>query len=318
MDPTLRLVCYKWSIPAEIAMFGKKITIKSEEQAIMLHACLFKTPSKGRLIKHLDFSISTNQLPVIYHYLLDLAFTPTIEQLTGFVQAEEFFTALGDIADDTIEEFKNLRALPKGPNQTVVLKASIRLNVCSLTIGNDFPVSNAPMLEKLSSLTELEISYYKKDWKELETILKYCPDLMVLRFAYLELPYEFSSSVDVSTWLAATVTKQMNLETLEFHKSTVGAGVAEYLRYKYPNIKTTKCDGYNANGFRYNRAANCIHRVLDAMRDMHADQATLVLFDQSSLRWSVEFAAARKEDIKFQIDKNGELIMKVKFGQKEI
>ncbi|GAN01952.1 hypothetical protein MAM1_0014d01389 [Mucor ambiguus] len=312
-----RLVCRKWNFPAETAMFSKKIKITSEEQAIVLYGCLFRDPSKGRLIKHLDFSIRVHELPVIYYYLLDLAFTPYIEQLTGFVEAEDFFTALGDIANDSIEEFSKLRTLPKGPNQNIVLQALICLNVRSLTIGSDFLMSNAPMLGRFLSLTELEILGYKKNWQDLDTILKCCPDIIILKFVGLKHGPTVKSIADVSTWLAARVTKQMNLEKLEFKNSTVSAEVAEYIRYKYPNIRTTMCDGYNEAGYRYNTFYS-LHRVLNAMRDLYIEQATLILSSESTLMWSLEFAQSRKEYIRFQIDKNENLIMKVKFEQKKL
>ncbi|KAL9554018.1 hypothetical protein MBANPS3_003002 [Mucor bainieri] len=180
-----RLVCKQWDAAAEMAMFGKKITLKTELQAINLYAHLCKDIRKGSMIRHLHFDLKGAELPLIYMALLNVALSSNIERLTGIVQTDNFFTALVDIAESKETKFSKLKELPTrtdGVHCLAAVKAMIYFKKTTTLVysANYSEADTLDLMGELGNLTHLQLRGSFRSFEELDNVLSRCKHLKSL------------------------------------------------------------------------------------------------------------------------------------------
>ncbi|KAL9538940.1 hypothetical protein MBANPS3_010578 [Mucor bainieri] len=313
-----RITCKSWNNPAAEAMFGKKIPINTELGAIKLYRHLFRDPSKIPLIKHMDFTLDSDDLPIIFEELLRLAFTPSIQQVTGSVKAVGFFTTIFDIIGASKLEFEDLSNLPiysgksSNSNDISIKKLFAIKNHCSslmIPVPRERTASNnwrlLLALDQFKALISLDLQGNADGLKDLEEVSKGCPRLTILKFTNFELcaPTQRElTKVEIDAWNAANVTKQESVRTIEIN-STYRPEMIEYLVYKYPNIKSIEIKG---TVWSSNRDASLnngsVARVLDAIQHIKSTNVTVLLPVATKMKDAVRFSKSRDEDIEFDIE----------------
>ncbi|KAL9556355.1 hypothetical protein MBANPS3_001906 [Mucor bainieri] len=317
-----RVVCQKWNYPAEQCMFGKKIQIKNEEQAIQLYGHLCRDPSKGKLIKHLDFQLEGTELPLIYQHLLPLAFTPSIQKLSGIVRAQSFFSTLVQIADNTLANFNQLQLLPRGCGKdyesTAPIEVAIRLGGANwhfvFAIGTRAKGLNWNVINRLGKLQRLTgltlLRGYIDNFKLLEEALGKCVNLHYLTIEDMTIGNNTTDRARVRSWLSNNVRKVTSLKYITLQGSHLRHDLLVYLLYKYPNIKMlksrSKFDG--SNYYSLNRIVNLLNRFV-------RKELTFILPNNINMKEAVKFASSHPGKIDFHINKisgQEELVMKIK------
>ncbi|KAL9536963.1 hypothetical protein MBANPS3_012212 [Mucor bainieri] len=231
-----RLVSKAWHEPATRAMLGKKITIKSDKDAFKLYRHLFRDSSKLPLLKHLHFELTENNLPFIIEELLHLTFTPYIQRLTGSVKANQFFTTLFEIADQSLSGFDQLEDLPTytGTSRTITDQRQVKFG----GIVRTFAVT---VLKSGSTDGDTVVwSNYLHTFRNLTA------------FALEGFPTGIGgidkktmtrmTTEEVTSWATSNVSKETTLETLNI-KALCRPELIEYLVFKYPNVANITIKG---------------------------------------------------------------------------
>lgn len=317
-----RSVCQKWNSPVEVAMFGKKISIKTEDHVIQLYGHLCKDPSKGKLIKHLDFQIEDYHLPLIYKHLLRLAFTTNIEYLTGTVRAPSFYTTLTEVAGNTCSQFTRIKMLPSGISSHsfhIVDDFLAKFNSTRMCLVTKSPLQDLYYDSLDNSIVErayalryvLFDNCFTGGWQELELSLKYCPKLKALACVHFTQERRRMTRVEVHSWIiTANVSKVLSLETIWLKTVELCPELLEYLMFKYPNVQVIRLRSMSSSA-----QWNVLCRVLNAIKDVKQKDLTFWLPANVAVDNMKQFAASRSEAIRFQKETfQGELkmVMKIK------
>jgi len=284
-----RLVCRKWNDPAARSMLGNKITINSEKAASRLFRHLYLDPSKIPLIRHLDFRLDEDNLPMNVYKLLLLTFTPSIVNLTGSVKSKRFFTALFDIVNTSPQTFANLATLPlySGSdadfNTTVALKFKDSLLYPTLRLSGQTTQTTKDFLKDLDQFQNLGMVILRGhvnglEW--MEDLLKSNSDLEGFGVINFALQYLMISSV-------------------------CRPEVLEYFSYKYPELKYIELKGrvwLPERGLpTESDVFTTVDRILNVVKKIECKVISLVLPRNASLMAAIKYVSGREEDIEFSI-----------------
>ncbi|CAO3621697.1 unnamed protein product [Mucor fragilis] len=240
-----RAVCKSRDAPAAKVMFGRKISISSETEALKLYRHLFKDASKIPLIRHMDFKLDGTKLTFIFEELLRLALTPTVEKVTGDVKDAGFFKTIFDIADKSSIKYDKIKSLPVYSGDRIdvsigkLLMIRNHQQVLQLPLSYDDRILDfAKQLDQFPKLSHLYLSGTVNELKEIEEVFKGCPHLTFIRIKGLE--FNASTNImpksEINAWLAVNVQKYQLATTLEVD-SSCRPELLEYLTYRYPNTK---------------------------------------------------------------------------------
>ncbi|GAN08241.1 hypothetical protein MAM1_0195d07748 [Mucor ambiguus] len=309
-----RLTCARWNSTAAAVMFGKKITIKTEDQAIKLQRHLLQDPSKVSLIRHLHFQLSDYDLPPALEQLMHLVITPNIQKLSGFVASDKFFTALIAIADKTHSSFDQLKDVPEyiGPNEGISSKVhlkfksaihTLRLQIVNAAIDSSY-IPWYQLLDQYPNLTTFTLESVPIQFKRLDTAIKRCHHLKSLSLKGVE-PGEQSipermSKEQLISWATSHVEKEKALQTISIDETAFYPEFFEYLQFKYPNVSTVSIEkrlwkpAHDINSW----VAEDFNRVLDAFKAVSQKQIKLLLPSRFHVGLVVEFVATRQESIR--------------------
>lgn len=106
---------------AECIILKKKITIKSTRKAIQLCENLKKKLSRGSQITHLDISVRFYFENPDFIQLLRLAFTPSMEPLSGLPESYDLFDNLYAISNSSLAKFDKLKVIPSLKSSSISL-----------------------------------------------------------------------------------------------------------------------------------------------------------------------------------------------------
>ncbi|KAL9558261.1 hypothetical protein MBANPS3_001004 [Mucor bainieri] len=247
-----RLVCKCWSDVAEEAMFSHTITLKSNAQAMVLFAHLFGRSHYARRITHIHFDSGYMKKSYsVLRTLLDLAFTSNMKRLSGNVNEEFFYRALGEVASANGERtFSHLTTIPFQEKQFTALYSMALLRfkdtLTSVTIraGNDYPDDHLwTFVSRLSEFVHLEEFCYGsrlRDILEVDTVLRECKHVRVLILDVL-IDTSRSRGEQLEPWLGSSVEQMSNLHKLTIINECVGEFLT-YLVYKYPRVQEIALD----------------------------------------------------------------------------
>ncbi|CAO0801187.1 unnamed protein product [Mucor circinelloides] len=301
-----RLVCKHWNEPAAKTMFSKKITVKSEKQALKLYRHLFRDPSKTPIIKHLHFELDSIDLPLVIEELLHVVFTPNIERLTGYVKTDKFFTTLFEIADGYSSSFDQLKSLTKytGQNEHIGVQWYLKFKSAIHTFT----------LEVVSESSPERIFYGLED---IEERLKECHHLKTVNFQEIDYDgwdMDMMTNKEVASWVTSNVKKQESLQTINF-EALCRADLFEYLLFKYPNVTNITIKGqlWFPSKSLYLDHQN-LRRILDALKRIPQKKIIFILPANVSMKSVIELVISRDEDIQFnveEIESQSQLVMKI-------
>ncbi|KAL7313087.1 killer toxin resistant protein [Mucor circinelloides] len=311
-----RLVCRKWNDPAARSMLGNKITINSEKAASRLFRHLFLDPSKIPLIRHLDFRLDEDNLPMNIYKLLLLTFTPSIVNLTGSVKSKRFFTALFDIVDTSPQTFANLATLPlySGSdadfNTTVALKFKDSLLYPTLRLSGQTTQTTKDFLKDLDQFQNLGMVILRGhvnglEW--MEDLLKSNSDLEgfgVINFEFKGFGPTLTRIGGMDSWFASSVQQENSLQYLMI-SSVCRPEVLEYFSYKYPELKYLELKGrvwLPERGLpTESDVFTTVDRILNVAKKIECKVISLVLPRNASLMAAIKYVSGREEDIEFDI-----------------
>ncbi|KAI8643296.1 hypothetical protein BD408DRAFT_415013 [Parasitella parasitica] len=245
-----RLVCRAWDDPAETAMLSKPIEIHHQDRVIKLVDHLAKKPEKGRHIKHLMVpALADND---IVDALLQLAFTPNIEELNGNVftnlRMSHFLETMTKIANQSREEFKKLKSIPTShvlndSYSKALLTFKSTLQHIELWVKNNTDSQDLiHRLGEFKSLNALDLYGEIDNIVDLETILKGCCNLqaLYLNMEDLEALEKNGREMDkdqLILWAKENVQQVASVKTLDI--TALGfPSFIEYLMFKYPNTES--------------------------------------------------------------------------------
>ncbi|KAL9538938.1 hypothetical protein MBANPS3_010576 [Mucor bainieri] len=304
-----RTVCKSWNDPA---------------------AHLFKDSSKISLIRHMDFNIETEDLPLVYGELLRMVHSPKIERLTGTVKANGFLETLWDIEESMGFVSEQLRELPTytGGDNLLIRKRLLLLrnHYTALILNATRQRTNdswflLDRLDRFQNLTSLRLRGSTNGLSDLEDILKKCKHLWNLQLENFELASSTLgklSKADVSAWTAAN-SKANNKVTTIIIDSTFQPELLEYLVYRYPNIQKVEIKGYvgvPSQQQSQNDALNNgdLSRVLDVISNINEKDISIFLPMSTAMVDCVRFSKAREEGIEYDIqeaDGKEQLVLKI-------
>lgn len=239
-----RLVCLKWSHPANSALFSNTIIFKTKEKALALYGQLFNDPSKGCLIRYIHFEKTFDAFWMV-KAIFNTASIANVERFSGITTTPDFYTWILDFTKGTTSAFPKLKQLPKYNKALgkayydALLK--FRSTITTIDIGqnleylNDTTKNLIQQLGTFENLTTLKYNGRFRQLSEMELLLKGCNHLRSLMLrAFLDDQAMDKATLDA--WMTQNAVAQV--ESLEKLIIT-GHGecnLAEYLTYKYPNI----------------------------------------------------------------------------------
>lgn len=286
-----RLVCKHWDESATKAIFAKKITIKSEEQAFKLYRHLYRDMSKVSLLKHLHFELDGDDLHFIVKELLQLTFTPSIQRFTGFARADRFFTTLFNIIDRSPSSFDQLKDMTKytGVDMSIsdqrLLKFGSIVRILSLGVFKEIASVNSTViwidhLHVFRNLTEFTLKGAPNGLNNIEQIIEGCHYLSTLNLENMDYGGQIMAKMtteEVISWASNNVNKEESLRTLSI-KTLCRPELIEYLLFKYPNVANITIDGrfWSSSNDLVVDHAN-LSRVLDAVKRIRQKQLKLIL-----------------------------------------
>ncbi|CAO0801186.1 unnamed protein product [Mucor circinelloides] len=286
-----RLVCKRWEESATKAIFAKKITIKSEEQAFKLYRHLYRDTSKVPLIKHLHFELDDDDLHFLVKELLQLTFTPSIQRFTGFAKADRFFTTLFNIVDRSPSSFDQLEEMTKytGVDMSILdqrrLKFGSIIRTFSLRVVKNNTFTNSTVIwsdhfHLFRNLTEFTLMGAPSGLNGIEQIIEGCHYLSTLSLVNMDYGGQTVAKMtteEVISWASNNVNKEESLKTLSI-KTLCRPELIEYLLFKYPNVANITIDGrfWSSSNDLVVDHAN-LSRVLDAVKRIRQKQLKLIL-----------------------------------------
>ncbi|GAN01951.1 hypothetical protein MAM1_0014d01388 [Mucor ambiguus] len=302
-----RLVCREWNSPAEEVMLGCKIELDSLNRAIQLYGHLCTNITKGRFIKHLHFEIEGPGLPLIYTHLLPLAFTPSIELLTGTVSSKSFFTTLMQIADNTSTEFSRLSELPDicdGDDNIALTQAAIKFNFKSIFFaigtrheGLDWSIIN--LLDKFESLETLKLTGYIQSWQSLEQALQYCTNLKKLVLQDMVIDGNLTSKEMVRSWTKDNAMPNSQTLLLEFDNTPLRPDLLEYLMYKCSGNVVVK----ESNSRSIYTSSAILDRTLHAIERVANKDLKFILPGNMPAKEVAALVGSRRERMSLRIER---------------
>lgn len=309
-----RLTCSSWNGTAATVMFGKKITIGTEGQAIKLQRHLLRDPSKVSLIRHLHFQLSDYDLPPALEQLLPLVITPKIQRLSGFVKSDTFFTTLFAIADKTRSEFDQLKDIPAyiGYNEDIGHKVYLRFKSAIHTLKMQIAVVPSgssyihweQLLDQYPNLTTFTLKSVPIQFKKLDAVIKKCHHLRSLSLEGIDhdgpSSDERMSKEQLVSWATNHVDKEGSLQIINMNETAFYPEFFEYLQFKYPNMSTVSIEKrvwWPAHDINIS-VMDDFNRVLDAFKAVNQKQINLLLPSYFQAELGIEFAAARQEAIR--------------------
>ncbi|KAL9539303.1 hypothetical protein MBANPS3_010342 [Mucor bainieri] len=240
-----RLVCTGLDHPAERAMFARPIVLKSASKAKALHTHLKRNKELGKLITFLELKRFSQKQAHIYLNLLPLVFTPAMETFRGDIRQPIFFRRLISIAKASGTSFSNLKAIPTAdprsdPKDFYRAVYFFRETLQSLYIScydpQRIPWHAFDQLGELNHLTTLTIDGEISSVKTLDRMLSKCTQLKTLHLALLSVKPLVMQEENLLNWAKAHVEQVPSVTTLSIAKARQ-PDIAEYLLYKYPNVK---------------------------------------------------------------------------------
>ncbi|KAL9555192.1 hypothetical protein MBANPS3_002465 [Mucor bainieri] len=279
----LRLVCKSWNAIAEPLMFSKHIQISN-------------------LITHLHFD--DEYLPVtVQRELLQLAFTPSMERMTGEIDDEGFYMLMNDIASKTSgDRFDKLKAIPHPPHYSAVynitllnFKSTLEEITYSPQDENDeeSAFSWSSEFESFVNLVKFELDAELETVFNLEDSLTGCSRLQELTLKVI-----FNDKVHVKNEVEAWVST--NVEIVDTVKKLVitrecRSDLLEFLLFKYPNTNTIEIDATRA----LIMSNNNLQRTLNIIKRIRSHKVNLAV-KNTELPESLKFLMA--DGIQFRLN----------------
>ncbi|KAL9551679.1 hypothetical protein MBANPS3_004154 [Mucor bainieri] len=247
-----RLVCSRWSEPANTTMFSNTIVLSTKEMTLALYGQLFSDPAKGRLMHNIYFKKEFSAF-WIFKAMFNAAPLPNIETLDGSHVQPDFYNTLHGIIQENPAALNKLRVLPRYNeiiNQTYCdVLLGVRNTLSALHINNRDEYINgtmrtfAPQLNAFGNLTALHYEGKFGRLSDVDAILKECIHLKTLTLnTVLDGPTQ--DKTIVGEWLTQEVTQVASLVELSLERQYC-CDLVEYLSYKYPNLTNiTLYSGY--------------------------------------------------------------------------
>lgn len=266
---------------------------------------------------HLE-GIGKKEIPPIFEYLMDIAFTPTMEELTGLVYTKKFFNILVSIAERYSLEFVNLKRIPKyahdndGYMSARTLKqlqaSALSIDIQPFSYAETLNWKVIKLLDKFKYLRSLELKGEIDTWSIVDPVLKKCHTLETLTFYGLHIG-DFETSTDrqeVHSWVIIhKVIKEFSLKAIEFKSSVFSPPLIEYLMYKYPNVtKFTVTRRYLHLAFEE------LQRIMDSIKRVQYKELTFILQYDVSMWEAIAFAEFCSDKVEFHTD-SSDVIMKI-------
>ncbi|GAN01953.1 hypothetical protein MAM1_0014d01390 [Mucor ambiguus] len=316
-----RLVCQHWNDPAARSMFGNTITITSDKAASRLFRHLFLHSPKIPLIRHLNFELEDDELPMNTYRLLLLAIHPNIVNMTGSVKSEAFFKVLFDIIDSSPQEFAKLETVPSytGPNVdfniTVALKFKKSLVFPTVALDGKTTSVVKDFLRNLDQFPKLDTIIFRGhldglEW--MEDLLRSNSNLDgfgIGNFVIKNFLADRRGMHGIIPWFHSGVQQEEALEYILINSPMFRPEAIMYFCYKYPNLKYIELkgriwvpEGRNATD---DDIFITLALILDAVKKVEIRVIHLVLPKNISMLAAMKFLPKREEDIDFSIEEIG-------------
>ncbi|KAL9555917.1 hypothetical protein MBANPS3_002135 [Mucor bainieri] len=224
-----RLVCKHWNHIAEPLMFGKQITVSSNEDALSLYGGAF--------------------IDALLERLVDYIFTPNMEEMTGEISVPyAFFHPIIKIAKGSRAKFKKLQVLPHPvefssiyDEALITFRDTLREMVLVLDAVETRPSRGIlNHLMDFKSLTKLTLIGTLATLIFMETILKHCTALEELTIN-LQFTDNIRGRTYVETWTRRIVGTVSSVKKVTLQEKC-RPDQLEYIRFKYPQIDTLIID----------------------------------------------------------------------------
>ncbi|KAF1805608.1 hypothetical protein V8B55DRAFT_1411133 [Mucor lusitanicus] len=313
------LVCKQWKTPAAMAMLGNTITITSDKVASKVFKHLFQDPSRIAFVKHLNFELDDDHLPIHIYKLLLLAVHPDIEDMTGSVKSKQFFRVLLNALDSSSKEFTKLQTVPlyTGPgvdiNTTVALKLRKSLTFPNLALGGQTTSAARDFLRNLDQFENLDTVALRGhldglEW--MEDLLRsnpYLEGLGVVDFVFNNLfADDMTRCGGLNSWLASHVRQETALGYIVISSSMLRPEVLQYFSYKYPNLAYIELKGriWLPEGRLASESDffEAVDLVLNVVKKIDFKVIQLVLPRKVSLMAAMKYLPSREENIEFSIE----------------
>ncbi|KAK4520912.1 proteinase B [Mucor velutinosus] len=301
-----RLVCKSWNVIAEPLMFSRRIKISSSYAALAFYGHLYRRPNYGKLINHLHFE--EDFLPVaIQHELLRLAFTPSMERITGEIDDDDFYLLMSSIADKARDKFDKLKAIPHPSCYSVVyncallnFKSTLEEITFSLRDENGEDYSSTWDLSRFESfvnLTKFELEADLEAVFDLEDALAGCSRLKELTVkVYFNDRLHVKSEVEA--WAPINVKIVNTVKKLVITREC-RSDLLEYLLFKYPNTDTIDIDVEKPLIL----SSNNLHRTLNIIKAIRSHKVKFAV-KSNDLIESLRFLIA--DGIQFRMKEDEE------------
>ncbi|GAN01809.1 hypothetical protein MAM1_0012c01244 [Mucor ambiguus] len=239
-----RLVCSKWSYPANTAMFSNTIVFTTKEKLMALHAQLFNDPSRGKLIRHIYFRKDFDTFWMV-KTVFNAAPLLNLETFEGEPSTTEFYNTMLDIIKDSPTTFNKLESLPEYKDTVTQAYCDV-LRACRHTLSvikfNNINYSlDGTMMEFALELCTFDRLENLTHWgffqqiSDIELLLRGCIHVKKVNLG-ARIDGDPIEKQQLEMWMHANVKQVESLTQLDI-RCQCRCDVMEYLAYKYPNIQ---------------------------------------------------------------------------------
>ncbi|KAL9537379.1 hypothetical protein MBANPS3_011825, partial [Mucor bainieri] len=258
-------------------LLTKNLLISNETKANQLHDYLLEHPRYATLIRAMDVNIRSPNEEAGFVELMSLAFTPTMESITGKVESERFFSKLTEIAlNSGPATFRNLKFIPHSnsrhrlPYHTALLTFSNTMESVHLT-PEDNPFKEWALMDQLASFNNLRKLYLDPAHFYLgaiDTILNSCPQVEELSINLLHGILSTAYFFQHDNTTQNSKVKVIHIYGGDFRDTTT----IGYLKRKCPNADRFHIDTTKPR-FPYNseehQVFTCTETILDIVYTVH-------------------------------------------------
>ncbi|KAL9552079.1 hypothetical protein MBANPS3_003972, partial [Mucor bainieri] len=281
-----RLVCKHLNLSAQRAMLSKPITISSISEAKALLYHLENNKEMGKLITSLEIKKDKDNKTDEVINLLPLVFTPAMKSFKGYIKKPEFFQRLIDIAKASGTTFNNLQVIPD-PSYNCMneyykailhFKNTLQHVHIYYQYTTNIPWHVFNQFGEFVNLTSLDIDGDVETVQDLNRMLAPCSRLQELKMCAYGMLHEAMNEADLLDWMEEQHVEQVNSLTKVEIQGAEQPDIAEYLVYKYPNMKEVSVflgsSEYYEERIHYNwdpiwveePETAGIHRIIDALQ----------------------------------------------------
>ncbi|KAL9549991.1 hypothetical protein MBANPS3_004930 [Mucor bainieri] len=290
-----RLVCKQWDSIAERAIFSKTLEIKGNNESfiVKLYYHLANKPALSLLINSIHISGHYKGRSLLYKKLLQLAMSPSLEQIQGSYFSKDTENLIYQIVLSSPHKFNRIKRIPVQEESNLSRKCqyALRDSLEYMSLSIDGGKSNIVLdhLNEFTKLDCLDLDYSNiSDIVELDHTLHRLRNVTKLKL-FVHSDWHFmgesntpktsyipKSSNQMTTWLAQNVEKDEGMKSIVEVANTEDEywpNLVDYLTYKYPNLQFLKIAAlYSPIDIDILQATMHIpHLVLDASEFNSAD-----------------------------------------------